>query len=116
MSAESAVGAGILYKLGLAVGFGLIGAAIMAAFDPPKTRREMFTQAAVAAVGSFVFGELTHLAIASVVTFATPAQLVIPAYFLTGALSWGAFGALAAFRRLVARKGAKFLSDKVGLK
>lgn len=121
MAAESAAGAGLLVKLGAAGVAGLVGGAIMAAVDPPQTRRELFLQAAAAGVASIFFGpaavrvadyyvDFVSLAGAGAEDYLTWA---VPVYFLVGALAWGAFGALAKFRRTVADKGAALLEEKL---
>ena len=52
----TSVAGGLLAKGLASIGFGAIGALIMAAFDPPKTRRALFWQALASAAGSLVFG------------------------------------------------------------
>ena len=115
MSAETAA-TGLLIKAASTIGVGVLGAAIMAAFDPPQSRKELFLHATLAGVGSFVFGPLALMAATKFVTFATPGELLMPVYFLVGALSWGAFGAIAKLRKLISDKGASALADRVGLK
>jgi len=111
----SGFAAGLLLKAGATAGAGLLGAAAMAAFDPPKSRRELFLQAATAGTGSLVFGKLAVIAATKYVTFAPADELTIPVFFLVGAMSWGVFGALAKLRKLVAEKGAGKVAEKVGL-
>lgn len=116
MAAETtAAGAGLLWKLGAGLGIGVLGALVMAAVDPPKTRRALFLQAFVAGAGASVFGPAAVSLAARVVPL-SEAELLIPVLFLTGALSWGAAAALARFRQLVAERAAAVAADKVGLK
>lgn len=118
MSAETAAGVaayGLAGKLGAIFGAGVLGAAVMAAFDPPKNRKQLFLHAAVAGIGSWVFGGLVHLAAIKYVTFATPNDLFFPAYFLTGAVSWGALGFLATLRRLVHERAAEAVAKRIGI-
>jgi len=110
----SSAAAGVLLKVGVAFGAGVAGAAIMAAVDPPATRTEMFAQAACAGVGSMVFGglavRLADFYLDAINLAGAPAadylEVAVPIYFLVGALSWGAFGALAKFRQIVRDKAA----------
>lgn len=111
----SAVAAGLLFKAGTAAGAGLLGGLIMAAFDPPASRKELFLQAAVAGTGSAVFGPTALSAASKFIEFSSTSELMIPVYFLVGALSWGAMGALAKFRKLVSERGAAAVGGKVGL-
>jgi hypothetical protein len=104
-----------LTKLAVAGGAGLIGAAVIAAVDPPKTRRELFMQALVAGGGSMSFGPIAvHVAqhFISWVDF-TQVEFAVPVYFLVGALSWGAAGALAMARKTIREKGADYLLKKL---
>lgn len=104
-----------LKAAGLATVVGALGGAIMAVFDPPKSRREMFLQAAVAGSGSLVFGHLGAAAAAHYISFLPAEDMKIPAYFLVGAMSWGVFGALAKVRRVVADKAADKIIERTGL-
>lgn len=116
MAAETtAAGAGLLWKLGAGLGLGALGALVMAAVDPPKTRKVLFLQAFVAMAGSTVFGPLA-IKLGEHYTGLPREDLLVPCLFLTGALSWGAAAALAKFRQLVADKAAGIAADKVGLK
>lgn len=115
MAAESAAGGAILYKLGAALGLGVLGAAVMAAFDPPASKKELFLQASTAGVGSVVFGPLGLELAAKYITVVPAESLQVPGLFLVGALSWGAFGALAKLRQKIRDKGADKVAEKVGL-
>lgn len=116
MAAESAVGAGLLWKAGAALGAGVLGAAIMACMDPPATRKELFKQALVAGVGSMVFGPVALTVLGHFVPWlAASLETAVPIYFLVGALSWGAFGALVKLRKLVDEKAAASLAKKLGV-
>lgn len=122
MSTEAAtLGAIIWYKLGAAFLVGILGAAIMAAFDPPKTKKSLFFHAAVAGIGSLIFGgplikildhyfDFVNLA---TVTFPEYLEWAAPVYIIVGGLSWGTFGALAKFRNLVNAKAADILMEKI---
>lgn len=113
---SSGLFAGLVWKLGLMAALGALGGAIMAAFDPPKTRRTLFLQATVAGTGSLVFGDAALQILAHFVPWAAGGAYALPVYFLVGALSWGFMGALAKLRQVVAEKGANVVADKVGLK
>jgi hypothetical protein len=122
MSAE-AVGAGFLWKLGSALGAGVLGAAIMACLDPPATRKELFKQASVAGVGSMIFGPLAVRVFDHYIDFVDIAssttldalEWTIPIFFLVGAMSWGVFGAIAKLRKLVSDRAAAELARKFGV-
>jgi len=111
------------YKAIAALGLGALGALIMAGFDPPKTRRMLFAQSAVAGGGSVLFGPVAvHF-----VDHMTPwidihalplpqhMEWAAPIYFVVGALSWGAFGALAKFRRILRVRAADRLAKLMGM-
>lgn len=120
-TASSAVGAGLLAKYGAALGAGLLGALVIAAFDPPKTRKEVFGRAACAGVGSMVFGPFAVRGLSSLLDWFAPASLsglehiemVIPVYFVLGAVSWGMFGALASLNRIIKVRGGRAAADRV---
>lgn len=90
------------------LGFGaaLIGAGIMAIFRPPKTRKEMFLQGAVALASSLLFGGTAVSVIASVTGWinlltaplADIIQFNAMVHGLIGAMAWGIFGGLAVLR------------------
>lgn len=117
--ASAATGLGL--KLGAAAGAGVLGALVMAMVDPPRTRRELFVQATVAAIGSMIFGPVAVKALSKEFDWYSLAnlagvdyiQMVMPVYFLTGAMSWGVFGALAKLRAIVRTRGAEAVADKV---
>lgn len=110
----SGFAAGFVIKAIIAAGIGICGAALMAAFDPPNSRKELFLQAAVAGTGSLVFGDFASMALLHYLPWAV-GHSTIPCYFLVGALSWGVFGAVAKFRALVAEKAAAALAKKFGV-
>lgn len=93
-----------LFSLGAALG----GALMMAAFRPPKSRKELIIQAMVALGSSFLFGDtLANLAdhFFDFVNLTTDpidkvVQFQVTVHGLVGAMSWGVFG------------GLKVLSDK----
>lgn len=89
------------------LGSALIGAGMMAAFRPPKTRKEMFMQAAVALGCSLLFGGAAVTALAGFDFFAVDLirssmvdviQFNAMVHGLIGATAWGAFGGLAVLR------------------
>ena len=90
----------------LALGAALIGASIMAIFRPPKTRKELFLQGAVALGSSLVFGGTLTSVIAHFtgwVDLKTSSMediinFTAMVYGMIGALSWGVFGGLAVLR------------------
>lgn len=75
----------------------LAGAAMMAIFRPPKTRKELFLQAVVALACSYMFGPM-GISIAENWMSVPPERLIAPVHGMIGALSWGAFGGLAHLR------------------
>lgn len=114
-SAETAASA-LLMKVASTAGVALLGAAVMAAFDPPKSKKELFQHAAVAGSGSFIFGPAAHSTASHFLsTWTAGVDLTMPSYFLVGALSWGAMGALAKFRKLVSERGAAAIGKTVGM-
>lgn len=110
MSLESGVVAGIVAKYGwlklFTLGAALGGAALMAAFRPPKSRKEMFLQAAIALGCSFMFGDTLVNGLDHFFSFidlnTAPLwdflQFYVTVHGIVGALSWGIFGGLAHFR------------------
>jgi hypothetical protein len=119
-SSAAAAGLGLLAKFAPGVG----GALIMAAFDPPPDRRTLFLQASTAGVGSLLFGGPAVKILDYFADFVDLAKLsemdrlewAVPVYFLVGALSWGAFGALARFRQIIRERGGDVVADKVAPK
>lgn len=93
--------AGILKLLGM--GAAAIGAAMMAVFRPPKSRRELFLQGAVALGTSLLFGgsavkfvdsyftwiDLTHASFEDVL------NINVAVHGLLGSFAWGVFGGAA---------------------
>lgn len=120
MDEPATTAAGGLLAKGLAsIGFGAVGALIMAAFDPPKTRRALFWQALASAAGSLVFGHAALRVLDHFTPWVDIAALpqdqwiewAAPVYFVVGALSWGLFGALAQLRRALRERGVQHLED-----
>jgi len=101
MSLESGALGALVAKIGMAktigLGAALIGAAIMCVFRPPKTRKELFYQGAVALGGSMLFGSFGVALVDSWLHLGSE-SLIAPVYGLIGALSWGAFGGMAHWR------------------
>ena len=104
------------------VGAGVLGAVFMSAFDPPKDRKTQFMQAAVAGTSSLIFGpvmvkfldhysEWINLATASTVE---TLEAAAPVYLVIGALSWGAFGAMAKLRQIVRDRAAEKIAAAAG--
>jgi hypothetical protein len=129
MAAEpiSGAAAGIIgwkaLGFGALVGTGVVGALMMAVFDPPKDKKTMLKQALVAAVSSLFFGPAavrTFDHFFDFINLATASGLEVlewgaPIYFLIGAFSWGAFGAAVRLREIIRDRGAQKLAAKVGL-
>lgn len=94
---------------------GVAGACLIAAVDPPKTRRELFMRGLVAGVCSLGFGPLAVHAVAHYIEWLDVNAIdhVAPVYLLVGALSWGLVGALAMLNKIIRNRGAKAVADKV---
>jgi hypothetical protein len=115
--------AGLLSKAAVAIGAGAIGALAMAAFDPPASRKEMFFQALAASTGSLFFGGAAVRALDAWAAWVDLTKVdavgywewAAPVYFLVGALSWGAFGALAKLRKIIHDKGAARVAKAAGV-
>ncbi len=110
MPTEAGLGV-LIMKFGLvkllSLGSALLGAGIMAIFRPPKTRKELFTQGAVALAASFIFGGavvtmLGGFGIFGINLLTAPladiVQFNIMVHGLIGAMAWGLFGGLAVLR------------------
>lgn len=121
----TAAGAALGWKLlglGALVGAGVLGAVLMAIFEPPKDKKTMFGQAAVAGIGSLFFGPVAVRAADHYFAFidlvnATPIEALetaAPVYLLIGAVSWGAFGALAKLREIIRTKAAERIAGLAG--
>lgn len=114
MSLESGAIGALIAKYGalklLTVGAALIGAGMMAIFRPPKTKKEMFYQGAVALGCSLMFGDVAASMIDYWFDFVNMTtspredviKFVVAVHGLVGAMSWGIFGGMA------------FLRDKFG--
>lgn len=110
MSIESGVGIGLLIKTKLLAFLpALVGAALMAIFRPPKTRKEMVAQAAVALGCSFLFGNAAFNIVDGWIHIGPDGKDAVLG--LVGALSWGAFGGLAHFRDKVAKDPVEAIND-----
>jgi hypothetical protein len=109
--------------LGTLIGSGVLGAVMMAVFDPPKSKKAMFGQAAVAGISSLFFGPLAVKTLDHYVDWialhtATPLEaleVAAPVYLLIGALSWGVFGGLAKLREIIRQRGGDYAAGKLGL-
>lgn len=122
MSVETGAGV-LLSKFGIMTSLGavaaLLGAGIMAVFRPPKTRKELFLQGAVALGSSFLFGGTAVKVLAHLtgwVNLATDnvldvSQFTIMVYGMIGALSWGLFGGLAELRDKIAEDPIQAVKD-----
>lgn len=117
MSAEAGAGA-LIAKFGmvkiLSFGAALVGAGIMAVFRPPRTRKELFMQGAVALGSSLLFGgtavnvlaHLTGWIDLATANMSDIVQFNATVHGLIGAMAWGLFGGLAVLRD-------KFSSDPI---
>lgn len=110
MSIESGAIGALVAKYGwlklITVAAALGGASMMAVFRPPKTKKEMFYQGAIALGCSLMFGD----SVASLVDYwfdyismaTSPReeviQFVVAIHGLVGAFSWGIFGGIAVLR------------------
>lgn len=122
MAVETGAAAGGLKLLSL-FGVGAAGAVIMAAVEPPQSRRVLFAQACAAGTMALVFTpgavraldastgwvDLSHAGIEQW------AEVALPCGFLIGALSWGIVGALVQIRRLLRDRAAGELARRVGI-
>lgn len=118
MSLEGGALGALIAKYGwlklLTVSAALTGAGMMAIFRPPKTKKEMFYQGAVALGCSLLFGDTTASLIDhwfDYINMSTSPReevikFVVAVHALVGAFSWGAFGGFAVLRD-------KFGSDPV---
>jgi hypothetical protein len=121
MESGSAWGISAITKYGwikfAALGAALAGALMMAAFRPPKTRRELFIQAGVALGCSFLFGSfiadaiLYKFQLVDVNSFEAFLNFQMAVHGMTGALSWGVFGGLAALRDKVSKDPIGTIKD-----
>lgn len=120
-TAGHALWAGKALGLGAIFSAGVLGACVIAAVDPPSTRREMFTRALAAGVGSLFFGPaivrlLDHWAVWVDLNTASSMEVVeyaAPVYLVIGCLSWGVFGALATLSKILKARGGNALADKI---
>lgn len=113
---------GLLAKLAALISSGILGALLIAAFDPPTDRRLLFRQAAVAGLCSLLLTMPTlrwldpHLSWFSLQgDIETVLEMVLAVGFIIGAASWGLVGAFVKFRTIVAERGAKLAADRLGL-
>lgn len=113
MSIESGVLGVAITKFGwlklLTLGYAVIGAAMMAVFRPPKSRKEMMLQAAVALGSSFLFGDLFIAMANNWINLGDEWRM--PIHGLIGAFSWGAFGGLAHLRDRVQEDPLQVVKD-----
>lgn len=108
---------GALKLLGL--GAALLGAGIMAIFRPPKTRKELFLQCAVALGASLLFGGPAVSALdfyldwidLSTASLEDIFQFTGAVHGLIGALSWGIFGGLSVLRDRVGHDPVQAVKD-----
>lgn len=110
MSLESGAIGALIAKYGVLKLFTLgaagVGAALMAVFRPPKSRKEMFLQAVVALGCSLLFGDTATKYLDYLFDFidlntagwVDYLQFYVTVHGLVGAISWGAFGGLAHLR------------------
>lgn len=119
----SAWGVAAITKFGWLKLFGLssalIGAGMMALFRPPKTRKELFIQGAVALTASLLFGNtFTDLADywldfidLNQTSMEKLIQFTVSVHGLVGALSWGIFGGIAQFRDRLHKEPLEAVKD-----
>lgn len=118
----TAAGAYLLSKFGLAIGASLLGAAVLAVFDPPATRTDYFKNGLAAAIGGTVFGPLALRFLdhtfdfidLKTMTFWEGAEIAVPVLFVIGALSMAGFQAFIKFRQLFRERAAQKIFDKWG--
>lgn len=121
-TSSGALGA-LIWKFGAlkVLGFGsaLIGAGIMAIFRPPKTRKELFLQGAVALGCSLLFGgfavsfldaQLDWVNLATA-TLEEAINFVVAVHGIIGALAWGGFAGLAVLRDRFAKEPVETVKD-----
>lgn len=118
MSIETGVAGALIAKYGwlklFTLGAALGGASMMAIFRPPKSKKEMFYQGAVALGCSLMFGDVLANMIDYWFDFINMAtspreeviQFQVAVHGMLGAFSWGLYGGIAALRD-------KFGSDPV---
>ena len=88
------------------LGSALLGAGLMALSRPPQSRREMFYQGATALGTSFIFGDFavrwaaTFFSFINLITDSSYDVLTfyVAVHGLLGALAWGLFGSIGAWR------------------
>lgn len=121
MAAETGAAIGGAKLLSL-LGVGAAGAIVMAAVEPPQTRRALFVQACVAGFVALLFtpGAVRALVAAGwVAPFGGDverwAEVALPCGFLLGALSWGLVGALVKLRAILRDRAADALARRVGV-
>ena len=127
--ASGAAAAGLAWKLGLIqklaalVSVGAVGALVMAAVDPPATRKALFLQSLAAGLMSILFTPGIVRWLDSIFEFIDMrgadveqwAEVALPVGFILGALSWGILGAMVKLRALVKDRGAETLLKRTGL-
>lgn len=108
-TSSGAIGA-LIWKFGalklLGLGSALFGAAIMAIFRPPQSRKELMYQAAVALGASLLLGSMAVKALDSWwdwINLSTDpkediVQFIAMVHGMIGALAWGIFGGIAVIR------------------
>lgn len=94
-----------LATLGAALG----GAAIMACFRPPKTRKEVASHAFVALASSLIFGNAVY-AITQNLTFLADVDRTA-VHGMVGAMSWGMWAGVATWRDKFATNPVEAVKD-----
>lgn len=128
MPSETGALSFLIWKFGMikVLGFGaaLVGAGIMAIFRPPKNRKELFMQGAVALGASLLFGGsavnmLAGFSVFGVDLVKSPMADIIQfnamVHGLIGAMAWGIFGGLAVFRDKFGSNPVEAIKDVRGL-
>ncbi len=107
---------GLITKLALMGVFGVAGSLIIAACEPPKTKKQLFLQALAAGFGTMIFGQMAvnffdYYALTFIEINKLPQEdrytYEIPIYFLVGALSWGAFSFIAKTKQWLSEKATE---------
>lgn|GEM_PF-4276108 len=110
------------YKFGAILGAGALGALMIAAVDPPKTRGEQLLRA-LAAASSLLFAPSAIRLVDSYLDY-FPAQgadlytyleLALPVAFLVGAMSWACVGVLVQLQRILRERAAARIADVLSL-
>lgn len=103
----------LIAKYGIFAVVAVLGAGLMAALNPPKTKRELFNRALAAFAGSIFLGGFAVQAVAHWLELPPIFDLGMAVHFLVGSLSWFGFAALARFASLLRDRGGDALANRV---